>query len=119
MKSTRLNSGLRLGRGRVGLRIVGLGAPGIVGVLAMLALPLLGGVEAFRTQAEASGHGETASVEVQESKFKVQGQNVIPGALCSSLSFAQAVNYGVGTLPFSVVAADLNGDSILDLATAN
>src|SRR5437867_1384894 len=96
MKSTRWESGL--GHGRAGLRIT-LGGLGIVGIMAMLVFSVSGSAEPLGTSAKRAG--------------------VVAPSVCSSLSFLQAVNYGVGTLPFSVAGADLNGDSVLDLATAN
>jgi hypothetical protein len=41
------------------------------------------------------------------------------GAVKAQVSFAPAVNYGVGTNPTSVFSADFNGDGKMDLATAN
>ena len=40
-------------------------------------------------------------------------------AACSSPSFAPAVNYDVGTIPYLVAIGDINGDGRLDIVTAN
>ncbi len=44
---------------------------------------------------------------------------LIASADTDSIAFYPAVNYGAGNYPISIVAADLNGDGLADLATAN
>src|SRR4051812_43038459 len=118
MKSTRLVSGL--GRGRAGLRIA-LAALGLLGITAMLASSVPGSAQPLSTQAGASGRGvpgySLASAASSDRSPNPPAEVAAPAA-CSVLSFLAAVNYTVGTGPFSVAAGDLNGDTHLDLATA-
>src|SRR5438552_6766079 len=114
MTSTRLESGS--GHGKAGLRI-SIGALSIVGFIAMLFLSVPGSAEPFSVQAQGqNAHGLARTASQSQSAEPI---GVAALAICGSLSFVQAVNYTVGTLPFSVAAANLNGDSLLDLATAN
>ncbi len=67
----------------------------------------------------------SASLTVQAlNDQKVEGVenvklNVSVGSGSTTASFANAVNYAMGSTPFSVALADLNGDRQLDVLTAN
>src|SRR5438045_2062028 len=95
-KSARSGSGLA--HGIIGVRAL-LGMLGVVGIMALLVLSVPGSAARLVPTAKTANPSSPTA--------------------CGSLSFLQAANYGVGALPFSVAAADFNGNGVLHLGTAH
>src|SRR5262245_45729370 len=113
MKPTR--SGPGVGHVGAGLRTA-LGGLGLVGIMATLALSVPGSASPFSAQASASDNSHAAyGLANAASSASMNASAGLSGAAalaeCTNISFAPAVNYGVGMLPFSVAEGLFNKDS--------